>query len=370
MEEFGFTPEHVAARARQLVGRPTVRPAPRCRAHRCPRRPKGHAVTTLNDLYDQQGQSPWLDNLRRDWLQNGTMAGLVAQGHPGGDLQPHHLRQGHRRPGHLRRPVRSLIKTKSVEDAYWDLVVDDINAALAILRPVYDSSDGGDGYVSVEVAPSLAHDTEGTISAARSLHQRIDQPNAAGQDPRHRRVRPGHPPDDQRGAQHQRDPHLQPRPATARSSRPTSPGSRPWSPPAPRTSPTWPAWPPSSSAGSTPRSTGASSRGPLDGPDGRATSSSRGKAAVAQGRLAYRLFTERFSGPRWEALAAAGARVQRPLWASTSTKNPDYPDLALCGHADRPGHGQHHARRHRRRLPRPRHGGPHRRHRLRRVPST
>ena len=53
-----------------------------------------------------------------------------------------------------------------------------------------------------------------------------------------------------------------------------------------------------------------------------------GKAAVAQARLAYALFTERFAGPRWEALAARGARVQRPLWASTSTKNPDYPDLA------------------------------------------
>jgi transaldolase len=54
----------------------------------------------------------------------------------------------------------------------------------------------------------------------------------------------------------------------------------------------------------------------------------RGRAAVAQARLAYQVFTERFSGPRWDALAARGARVQRPLWASTSTKNPAYPDLA------------------------------------------
>jgi transaldolase len=51
-----------------------------------------------------------------------------------------------------------------------------------------------------------------------------------------------------------------------------------------------------------------------------------GQAAVAQAKLAYRLFRDRFSGPRWEALAARGARVQRPLWASTSTKNPSYPD--------------------------------------------
>jgi transaldolase len=51
----------------------------------------------------------------------------------------------------------------------------------------------------------------------------------------------------------------------------------------------------------------------------------RGKAAVANAKLAYELFRRRFSGPRWEALAARGARLQRPLWASTSTKNPDYP---------------------------------------------
>jgi transaldolase len=53
----------------------------------------------------------------------------------------------------------------------------------------------------------------------------------------------------------------------------------------------------------------------------------RGKAAVAQAKLAYQLFCDRFSGPRWEALAARGGNVQRPLWASTSTKNPEYPDL-------------------------------------------
>jgi transaldolase len=53
----------------------------------------------------------------------------------------------------------------------------------------------------------------------------------------------------------------------------------------------------------------------------------RGKAAVAQAKLAYKLFQDRFAGPRWEALAAKGAHVQRPLWASTSTKNPAYPDL-------------------------------------------
>jgi transaldolase len=63
-------------------------------------------------------------------------------------------------------------------------------------------------------------------------------------------------------------------------------------------------------------------------PDAERLLALRGKAAVAQARLAYRLFTQQFSGKRWEALAALGGRVQRPLWASTSTKNPAYPDLA------------------------------------------
>ena len=66
----------------------------------------------------------------------------------------------------------------------------------------------------------------------------------------------------------------------------------------------------------------------LSGADADAVLARRGTAAVAQARLAYALFRRRFSGPRWEALAARGAKVQRPLWASTSTKNPAYPDLA------------------------------------------
>ena len=82
---------------------------------------------------------------------------------------------------------------------------------------------------------------------------------------------------------------------------------------------------------------------------------------MANAKLAYALFLERFSGPRWDALAARGARVQRPLWASTSTKNPAYPDTLYVDELIGPRHGQHHPRRHHRRLRGPRHAGPHRR---------
>jgi transaldolase len=76
---------------------------------------------------------------------------------------------------------------------------------------------------------------------------------------------------------------------------------------------------------------------------------------VAQAQQAYQHFLRAFSGPRWEALAAKGAQVQRPLWASTSTKNPAYPDLLYVDSPDRAGHRQHDARGDARRLPRPRH---------------
>jgi transaldolase len=284
-------------------------------------------VTTLTDLYQQQGQSPWLDNMRRDWLQNGTMAGLVAQGVRGMTSNPTIFAKAISGQDTYDAEFRDLIRTKSVEDAYWDLVVDDIESALAILRPVYDSSDGGDGYVSVEVAPSLAHDTEGTVRAARSLHQRIDKPNALVKIP----------------ATPECVPSIRQMISEGRSINVTLIFSLT------RYAEVIEAY----LAGL--ESLAASGRKDLShvasvasffvsrvdtevdrrleaaasgSPDAERILALRGKAAVAQARLAYRLFTQQFSGERWEALAAVGGRVQRPLWASTSTKNPAYPDLA------------------------------------------
>ena len=284
-------------------------------------------MTTLTDLYEQQGQSPWLDNMRRDWLQNGTMAGLVAQGIRGITSNPTIFAKAISGQDTYDEEFRDLIRTKSVEDAYWDLVVDDIESALTILRPVYDSSDGGDGYVSVEVAPSLAHDTEGTVRAARSLHQRIDQPNALVKIP----------------ATPECVPSIRQMISEGRSINVTLIFSLT------RYAEVIEAY----LAGL--ESLAASGRKDLShvasvasffvsrvdtevdrrleaaasgSPDAEHLLALRGKAAVAQARLAYRLFTQQFSGQRWEALAASGARVQRPLWASTSTKNPAYPDLA------------------------------------------
>jgi len=281
-------------------------------------------MTTLHDLYAEQGQSPWLDNLRRDWIQDGTLAGLVDQGIRGITSNPTIFAKAISGQDTYDEQFRSLIATTSVEDAYWDLVVDDILAALAILRPTYDASDGSDGFVSVEVAPSLAHDTAGTTEAARGLHTRIDRPNVLVKIP----------------ATPECVPSIRQMITEGRSINVTLIFSLT------RYAEVMEAYLSgleALAASGTDDLSGVASvasffisrvdtevdkRIEAAAKDAPGLLELRGKAAVAQARLAYALFTETFSGPRWAALAAKGARVQRPLWASTSTKNPAYPDLA------------------------------------------
>src|SRR5579872_5118918 len=134
-------------------------------------------MTRLHDLYAQQGQSPWLDNLRRDYLRTGRLAELVGEGIRGVTSNPTIFAKAIEAGTEYDEQFDGLLQTMSVEDAYWEMVVDDIREALAVLRPVHDSSAGEDGFVSLEVAPSLAHDTPGTIASARHFHQLVDRPN-------------------------------------------------------------------------------------------------------------------------------------------------------------------------------------------------
>ena len=145
-------------------------------------------MTRLQDLYQQQGQSPWLDNLRRDWIRSASWPG----GSSGACAASPRTRRSSRRPSRARTSTTSssppLINGGgSVEDAYWQVVTTDISDALAILRPVYDDSDGADGFVSVEVAPEPGarhrrHDRRGPPAARR---HRPAQP--LREDPRHGR---------------------------------------------------------------------------------------------------------------------------------------------------------------------------------------
>lgn len=273
--------------------------------------------TRLHQLFAEQGQSPWLDNLRRGWITSGELAAWVDRGVRGLTSNPSIFQKAMSNTDEYDDELQGLVGAgATIEDSYWALVTTDIEAALAILRPVYDESGGLDGYVSVEVSPSLAHDTDGTLAAARELHARIDEPNV----------------------------YIK----------------------IPGTEAGLPAIRSATADGINVNVTllfsldryadvcDAYIEG-LEGRDGDLSSISSvasffisrvdtevdrrltevgtdealalcGRVAIAQGRVAYQIFNEKFSGPRWEALAARGARKQRPLWASTSTKNPDYPD--------------------------------------------
>ena len=274
-------------------------------------------MTKLHDLYNQQGQSPWIDNLTRQSITGGGLAKLRDDGIRGVTSNPTIFQKAISGGDAYDEQFRSLIGAHSVEDAYWGLVTDDIRHALEIMRPVHDESDGVDGFVSLEVAPSLAADTEGTIKAARHFHEAIAQPNLYVKIP----------------ATAEGVPAIRQMVSEGRNINITLIFSLE------RYGEVIEAYLSGLEAftGDVKPVVGVASffvsrvdtevdrrLEAIGSPDALAL---RGKAAVAQAKLAYQLFLERFSGPRWEALAKRGARVQRPLWASTSTKNPAYPDL-------------------------------------------
>jgi transaldolase len=277
-------------------------------------------MTKLQRLYSEQGQSPWLDNLTREYLRNGTLRRLVASGIRGVTANPTILARAIEGSDAYDEQFAALIaQGRPVLDAYWDLVTDDIGDALGVLRPTFDSSSGSDGFVSIEVAPELARDTEATIAAARQLHQRIAQPNLLVKIP----------------ATGEGVPAIQAMTAEGHSINVTLIFS------VARYAEVIDAY----LAGLETLAEGGGDLASvhsvasffvsrvdtevdrrLDAIGTADALALRGQAAVAQTRLAYRLFRDRALGDRWERLAARGAQAQRPLWASTSTKNPAYPD--------------------------------------------
>ena len=274
-------------------------------------------MTRLHDLYAEHGQSPWLDNLRRGWITDGELARWVDDGVRGITSNPTIFQKAIEGGAEYDEQFGALVSGgTSIEDSYWSLVTDDIRSALRLLRPVYDASTGEDGYVSVEVDPGLARDTEGTARSARELHERIAQPNLLVKIPGTAEGLPA----------------IQQMISEGRSINVTLLFS------VERYGEVVDAY----------LDGLESCEGDLSGVASVAsffvsrvdsevdqrlaaigTDAARalgGKAGVANAQLAYELFLERFSGPRWDALAARGARVQRPLWASTSTKDPSFPD--------------------------------------------
>jgi transaldolase len=275
--------------------------------------------TRLTELFEAQGQSPWIDDLKRSYLTTGRLQELVGLGIRGMTSNPTIFQKAIAGSSDYDDQFRALADKMNVENAYWELVIDDVTNACRVMRPIYDSSGGGDGFVSLEVAPSLAHDTAATIEAARSLHERIKLPNlmvkipatAEGVGAIRQMISEG------------RNINVTLIFSLSRYAEVIEAymsGLEEWV----------------AGGGDAARvhsvasffvsrvDTEVDRRLDQVGPKGQEL---KGKAAVAQAKLAYQLFGERFAGPRWDALRTHNAHHQRPLWASTSTKNPAYPDL-------------------------------------------
>ena len=135
-------------------------------------------MTRLQDLYEIGGQSPWLDNLRRDWIKGGQLAELLALGVRGITSNPTIFAKAMSGHDVYDDQFKSLVKDHSVRGrVLGDGASPTSSTPSTMLRPLYDESDREDGFVSLEVSPALAHDTDGTVRDARMLHERIDEPN-------------------------------------------------------------------------------------------------------------------------------------------------------------------------------------------------
>jgi transaldolase len=278
------------------------------------------AMTNLHRLFAAYGQSPWLDNLTRAYLRDGTLAHFVARGIRGVTANPTIFARAITGSDEYDEQFRSLIAGGSTAaEAYWELVVADVEDAAAMLRPTFDASCATDGFVSIEVAPEIARDADATITAARALHERIALPNVFVKIP----------------ATAEGIPAIRAMTAEGRSINITLIFSLQ------RYAQVIDAYLDgleqfAIAGGDVTRVHSVASffvsrvdtevDHRLDGIATEDALALRGRAAVAQAKLAYQLFRERFADARSEHLAERGARVQRPLWASTSTKNAAYAD--------------------------------------------
>ena len=275
----------------------------------------------LAHLYHDQGQSPWLDNLKRSYLTGGELARLIEGGIRGLTSNPTIFQKAIQGSADYDDQFRQLVaEGGETIDHYWGMVLADIHGALDAFAPLYEHSFGGDGYVSVEVDPGLAHDGPGTESAARVLHRDIDRPNLMVKIPG---TVEGIPAIRQMIAegrninvtlifsldryQQVMDAYIE---GLERYQQSTDADLAKVA----------------SVASFFISRVDSEVDARLDAIGTPEALALKGKAAIAQAKLAYAAHQRTFSGPRWQALADDGAVPQRPLWASTSTKNPSYPD--------------------------------------------
>jgi len=284
--------------------------------------------TTLQQLRDA-GQSPWLDNISRALLRDGTFQALLDQGIVGMTSNPSIFQKAiggsDAYDDELRRLVRAGTSAAAIYD---DLVLDDIRAAAALLRPTYERTGGGDGYVSIEVAPALADDTAATLREARRLFSYLNLPNVMIKIP----GTPAGIPAIQQAIADGINVNvtLLFAVATYRAVAEAYIGGL-----EERAAAGWSLTSIASVASFFVSRIDTAVDTQLDraidatADEGvrRELADMKGTVAIANATLAYAAYAEIFSGPRWEALAGREARTQRPLWASTSMKTPGVRDV-------------------------------------------
>jgi transaldolase len=264
------------------------------------------------------GQSIWIDNLNRALLDDGTMRDLIEQdGISGVTSNPTIFEKGMGHSDRYDDAFREVAaKTDDAQEIFETLALGDVRDAADLLKQTFDETDGQDGFVSFELPAALAFDVSGSIEAAVHLYDLLDRENVFIKVPgtaegveafeeltgrgvnvnmtllfsveRYREIAEAY----VRGLQRRVD-----------------------------------AGEPVDRAASVASFFVSRVDTKVDARlEELGREDLRGKAAIANARVAYAAFQEIFSGETWDRLAQAGAHVQRPLWASTSTKNPDYPD--------------------------------------------
>jgi len=273
--------------------------------------------TKLRRLHDA-GVSIWLDTLSRELLETGKFAELIRDcAVSGATSNPTIFAKAITGSDRYDMQLRRLAELgqRDLQELFFDLALDDVRQAANELRPVYDQSGGRDGFISFECTPDLANDTEATIAQAMELWQRLSEPNVMIKVPGTEAGLPAIEELTRRGVNVnvtllfslQRydeviDAYLRGLSTRAEEGEPLD-------------------------AIASVASFFLSRIDTKVDPQLAEDSPLRGRVAIASARLAYRSFNSKFDGPRWSALLEKGATPQRPLWASTGTKDPRYSDV-------------------------------------------
>ena len=289
-------------------------------------------MSTANPILaieNQYGQSIWMDNLSRDLIESGELKQSIAeQGIRGITSNPAIFEKAIAGNKIYDEAIEAGIKAgKSVQEIYEDLVFTDIRNACDIFMPVYEETDGLDGYVSIEVPPDLAKNTDSTIAEARRYYQTIDRPNLMIKIPGTPEGLPAVEKAISEGmsvnvtllfsVQSYIDTawaYIKGLEARAEAGEDISKVA--------------------SVASFFLSRIDVMVDGQIDEKLGSADGDAKtkleaikGKVAIANAKVAYQKYKEIFGSDRWKALEAKGAKVQRLLWASTGTKNPEYSDV-------------------------------------------